>query len=85
MTTLPNEGGFSFARNLPSLRLAIAAGGALWRALRNRRAALHVADLSDEMLSDIGLRRDDVHVALNASWREDPTYQMAILAHRRRR
>lgn len=84
MTTLPNEGGFSVRRALPSLNVAIAAGGALFRALRNRRAALHVADLSDEMLSDIGLRRDDVHIALNTSWREDPTYRMAVLARRHR-
>lgn len=61
-----------------------AAVRAMIRAIANRRAALRVADLPDELLSDIGLRRDDVHAALQTGWRNDPTYRLAVAARRRR-
>ncbi|WP_246333356.1 DUF1127 domain-containing protein [Aureimonas mangrovi] len=57
--------------------------GAFVRAMRNRRAALHIADLPDSLLADLGLKRDDVHEALATSWREDPTYRLADCARRR--
>jgi uncharacterized protein YjiS (DUF1127 family) len=57
--------------------------GAFLRAMRNRRAVLHIADLPDNLLADLGLRRDDVHEALATSWREDPTYRLANCARRR--
>ncbi|MFD2236802.1 DUF1127 domain-containing protein [Aureimonas populi] len=67
-------------------RLSIAYAGLLARvkALRNRRAAYYMADLPDHLLADIGLKRDDVHAALKADWREDPTYVLARTACRRR-
>ena len=67
-----------------TLRTLTAAGKAMARALVNRRAALRISDLPDELLNDIGLRRDDVHEALKTNWREDPTYRMAVAARRRR-
>ena len=57
---------------------------AMVRTLANRRAAHRIADMPDYLLTDIGLRRDDVHDALNRSWRDDPTYRLAVAASRRR-
>ncbi|GGD97418.1 hypothetical protein GCM10011390_15290 [Aureimonas endophytica] len=69
----------------PDLRLAAAALGAMVRTFRNRRAADRVADLPDYLLTDIGLKRDDVHEALSLHWREDPTFRLALRAAERRR
>lgn len=65
-------------------KLRFAALRAIARTFLNRRAAYRVAELPDHLLSDIGLKRDDVHEAMNADWREDPTFRMAMLAHRGR-
>jgi uncharacterized protein YjiS (DUF1127 family) len=62
---------------LPALR-------AIVRTFINRRAAYRVSELPDYLLNDIGLKRDDVHEALNAHWRDDATYRMALSASRRR-
>ena len=67
-----------------AVRTRIAALRAIVRTFLNRRAAYRVAELQDYLLNDIGLKRDDVHEAMNADWREDPTYRMAMLAHRGR-
>jgi uncharacterized protein YjiS (DUF1127 family) len=68
-----------------SLRGALLALSAMVRTLRNRRAAYRMSELPDYLLNDIGLKRDDVHEALHADWREDPTYRLAIRAGQRRR
>ncbi len=70
---------------LPRLGLAVATLGAIARNLAHRRAAARVADLPDFLLTDIGLKRDDVHAALNGDWRADPTYRLALSAMRGRR
>jgi uncharacterized protein YjiS (DUF1127 family) len=70
---------------IPSPGLLYAGVVAFARMIRNRRAAYHVSELPDYLLSDVGLKRDDVHEALNRGWREDPTFQLAIKASRRRR
>ncbi|WP_019996709.1 DUF1127 domain-containing protein [Aureimonas ureilytica] len=67
------------------IRNAMLALRAIVRTLRNRRAAYHVAELPDYLLNDLGLKRDDVHAALHADWREDPTYRLAMTASERRR
>ncbi len=67
------------------IRVGMAALQAIVRTLRNRRAAYQVAELPDYLLHDIGLKRDDVHEALSADWREDPTYRLALTASQRRR
>lgn len=69
---------------LASVRIAVAAGRAIVTSLINRRHARRLADMPDYLLSDVGLRRDDVAAALNADWRQDPTYQLAMKAGRRR-
>ncbi|KQT87942.1 DUF1127 domain-containing protein [Aurantimonas sp. Leaf443] len=72
-------------RFLPlTLRPAIAALRAIVKALINRRAAMRVSEMPDRMLKDIGLRRDDIHDALHADWRDDPTFRLAIAAARAR-
>jgi uncharacterized protein YjiS (DUF1127 family) len=70
---------------IPSPRIVLAAGVAIARMISNRRSAHHIAELPDYLLGDIGLKRDDVHEALNRGWREDPTFQLALKASRRRR
>ncbi|KAA0972662.1 DUF1127 domain-containing protein [Aureimonas fodinaquatilis] len=71
-----------FASNI---RLGLAAVPAVFRAFKNRRQAHYVADLPDYLLADLGIKRDDVHDALNTDWRQDPTYQLAVRAAKRRR
>ncbi|GGD06374.1 DUF1127 domain-containing protein [Aureimonas glaciei] len=86
MTTFPRTplaGGWR--TRIPSPRIVFAGAAAMLRGLRNRRAAYRLAELPDYLLNDIGLRRDDVHEALNRGWQEDPTFQLAIKASRRRR
>ena len=70
---------------VPSPRVLLTAFLAIMRTLRNRRSAHQIAEMPDYLLSDLGLRRDEVHEALNRGWREDPTFQLAIKASRRRR
>lgn len=69
----------------PTLGAGISALRAIVRTFLNRRAAYRVSDLPDHLLTDIGLKRDDVHDAMHADWREDPTFKMAMAAARRRR
>ncbi|KQT69766.1 MULTISPECIES: DUF1127 domain-containing protein [unclassified Aureimonas] len=71
--------------HLPSPMILWAAARAMVKTAMNRRAARHVGDLPDYLLTDIGLKRDDVHEALQQSWRSDPTYQLAMTAAKRRR
>jgi len=66
----------------PSAAFAVA--HALARNLVRRRAAYRVSELPDYLLTDIGLKRDDVHAALNADWREDPTLRLKLSALARR-
>ena len=70
---------------IPSPRIVLTGTLAVMRAIRNRRAAYQLSELPDHLLTDVGLRRDDVHDALNRGWREDPTFQLALKASRRRR
>lgn len=82
--TLPGSGAGAFPRFRDSLRLGFAALGAMARTFANRQAALRVSDLPDHLLADVGLKRDDVHAALQTSWRTDPTYLMARSARENR-
>jgi uncharacterized protein YjiS (DUF1127 family) len=70
---------------LQAARAAYGAAGAIVRTMGNRRAARQLSDLPDYLLTDMGIRRDDVSEALQAHWREDPTYRLAMKAARRRR
>lgn len=63
----------------------LAGAGRLWRIRRNRRATLHLLDLDDERLADIGLTRADVHVALFDPRSPDPTGMLEGFAAERRR
>lgn len=65
---------------MPRLTVAFAAVGAIGRTIAHRRAAMRVADLPDYLLTDIGLKRDDVHEALSSDWHDDPTYRLAVKA-----
>jgi uncharacterized protein YjiS (DUF1127 family) len=71
--------------NLPSPAILLAGAGAMLRTAMNRRAARRVSELPDYLLTDIGLKRDDVHDALQQGWRTDPTFQLAMTAAKRRR
>ncbi len=82
--TIPRSGAGVLPRLRESIALAFAALGAIARTYANRQAALRVSDLPDHLLADVGLRRDDVHAALQSSWRSDPTYLMARSARENR-
>ncbi|EAU41904.1 hypothetical protein FP2506_15764 [Fulvimarina pelagi HTCC2506] len=62
------------------IRLAGAALRAIATTMVNRRAARQLSDLPDYLLSDVGLKRDDVYEALNRDWRCDPTYLLSMKA-----
>ena len=61
------------------------AASAIVRTMGNRRAARQLSELPDYLLTDMGIRRDDVSEALQVHWSEDPTYRLAVKAARRRR
>jgi uncharacterized protein YjiS (DUF1127 family) len=85
MTLATKTPGFRATEMLsPTHGLVFPALRAIVRTLLNRRAAYRVSELPDYLLKDIGLKRDDVHEALHADWREDPTFKLALAAARRR-
>lgn len=53
---------------------------ALFQAFKNRREMYHLGELSDIELADIGLRRSDLFVALDAPATVDPTTRLTRLA-----
>ncbi|MCZ4290818.1 DUF1127 domain-containing protein [Hoeflea alexandrii] len=55
---------------------------ALVRALRNRRVAGKLDQLSDHELSDIGLTRDDLQFGKSMPFNADPTAELARRARR---
>ncbi len=57
----------------------------LVRSVMNRRAVYQLDEMPDYLLKDVGLTRDDVHSALAADWREDPSVAVSVAAARRRR
>ena len=73
------------AHPLQAAQLALVAVRAIFRSYATRRQVRQLSELPDYMLTDIGLRRDDISNALAAGWREDPTYRLALVAARRRR
>ena len=83
--TLKGSGRDEFVGIASSIRIGFAAVPAILRSWRNRRHAYRLSEMPDYLLSDLGIRRDDVHEALGASWREDPTFKLAVRAARRRR
>lgn len=66
-------------------KTVIGATGAIVRTMANRRAARRLSEMPDYLLTDLGIRRDDVSEALHADWHQDPTYRLAMTAARRRR
>ena len=65
--------------------LVFAAGQAIARFMMTRRQVRQMSEMPDYILTDIGLKRDDISSALSAGWREDPTYRLALIAAKRRR
>ena len=79
-TTHPAAG-----RLVAGTRLFATAARAIVKTMINRRRVHRLADMPDYVLKDIGIRRDDISVALGAEWREDPSYKLALIAAQRRR
>ena len=61
-------------------RVLATAARAIVKTALNRRRVHQLADMPDYVLNDIGIRRDDISLALGASWREDPSYKLALIA-----
>lgn len=85
MTIFSRPASSGFFRGLPAAAAVYAGLRSIVTMLANRRTARQLSELPDYLLGDLGLRRDDVHAALNADWRDDPTFQLAMTAARRRR
>ena len=50
------------------------------RSWRNRRRIAALGELDDHLLSDLGLKRDDVHRALNLPFAQDPALELQRLS-----
>ena len=72
-------------RLVAGTRVLAAAARAIVKTMVNRRRVHQLADMPDYVLKDMGIRRDDISLALGAEWREDPSYKLALIAARRRR
>ncbi|WAP70397.1 DUF1127 domain-containing protein [Jiella pelagia] len=72
-------------RLVAGTRVFATAARAIVKTMINRRQVHRLADMPDYVLKDIGIRRDDISVALGAEWREDPSYKLALIAAQRRR
>ncbi len=75
----------TLAHPAQAAKLLVVAARAIVKTVLNRRKVRAMSEMSDYMLKDIGLRRDDIHEALHTDWREDPTWRLAVAAARRRR
>ena len=62
--TLKGSGRDEFVGIASSVRVGFAAIPAILRSWRNRRHAYRLSEMPDYLLSDLGIRRDDVHEAL---------------------
>jgi len=65
------------------LARAVNAVAVSWRAWKNRRAFYHLGQMSDAELSDIGLTRADLHVAVTGMRGEDPTARLRAIVQAR--
>jgi uncharacterized protein YjiS (DUF1127 family) len=54
-----------------------------FRSLKNRRAFYRLGDMSDAELSDIGLTRADLHVAVAGPYGIDPTTRLRAIVEAR--
>jgi uncharacterized protein YjiS (DUF1127 family) len=59
------------------------AASAFFRAWRNRREFYRLGDMSDAELSDIGLTRADLHVAIGQPFGIDPTARLGAIVRAR--
>ncbi|MEF2553629.1 DUF1127 domain-containing protein [Aurantimonas sp. A2-1-M11] len=75
----------TLAHPTQTAKLLLVAGRAIVKTMLNRRKVRAMSEMSDYMLKDIGLRRDDIYDALRADWREDPSWRLAVKAAQRRR
>ena len=57
----------------------------VYRAWKNRREFYRLGELSDAELSDIGLTRSDLTVAVDLPFGSDPTVHLGTLADARQR
>lgn len=55
------------------------------RAMKNRREFYRLGEMSDAELSDIGLVRADLNVAMDLPFTRDPTAHLGHMAEARRR
>jgi len=85
MSALP----FATETMLEAPRPAILARGLnavslIYRNWKNRRAFYRLGDLTDAELSDIGLTRSDLHVAISSPFAADPTTTLRDIVDARR-
>ncbi len=74
----PRPTGASFATT------AVARLVKFYRALKNRRAVMHLEDFTDQQLADIGLSREDLGRSLSTPWYDDPSAVLTQQVRRRR-
>jgi uncharacterized protein YjiS (DUF1127 family) len=64
---------------------AVNALSGFYRAWKNRRDFMRLGEMSDAELSDIGLVRSDLHVAVGLPLGSDPTLHLSAIARQRMR
>lgn len=73
------------AKGMERLKAAIAWLKRVRKALRHRRQIYRLGEMSDAMLSDIGLTRSDLHTAGALPLDQDPTARLGAIAAARGR
>ena len=82
-TFVPPSSGWLAAAGRRALQ-ALRALASLARAVRNRREVMHLLELDDRALKDIGLVRNDVAGALDAPLTRDPSVLLRLRSVERR-
>jgi uncharacterized protein YjiS (DUF1127 family) len=71
------------AATRPVATRVLNAVSAFFRAWKNRREFYRLGDMSDAELSDIGLTRADLHVAIGHPFGIDPTARLSAIVRAR--
>ncbi len=84
MTTLDHSTSAIHSVTRPALvTRAVNAISAFYRAWKNRREFYQLGNMTDAELSDIGLTRVDLYVAINSPFDFDPTARLGAIAQAR--
>lgn len=83
MTTLERHTSLHAAPRQAWAVRAVNAFSGFFRTWKNRREFMHLGQMTDAELADIGLRRADLHAAVGLPFGADPTARLNAIVHGR--